>query len=57
MRFFALSADALVPRSRVRRKHAGRSPIQAVNDRSRENCWKHDKGAKLHCSGRNDPKM
>jgi hypothetical protein len=40
--FFALSAGALVSRSRVRRKHAGPNPIQTVNDCSRENCGKHD---------------
>jgi hypothetical protein len=33
--FFALRTDALVPWARIRREHPGRSPIQAVNDRSR----------------------
>jgi hypothetical protein len=40
--FFAMSSDALVPRSRVGRKHTPRNPIQTVNDRSRENYGKHD---------------
>jgi hypothetical protein len=40
--FFALRAGALVPRSRVRREHAPRNPIQAVNDSSCKNCGKHN---------------
>ena len=39
--FFPVRTGALVPGPRISREHPPRNPIQAVNDRSRENGGKH----------------